>query len=430
MAPSVIKIENLFKEYRLGNIGYGTLREDLESWWARINGKLDPNSIIGYEISQNVDLNCILALNNINLEVKEGERLGIIGKNGAGKTTLLKILSRISSPTKGSVKIKGRVASLIAVGTGFHGELTGRENIYLNGSILGLTKFEIDQCFDEIVDFSGVEQFIDTPVKRYSSGMNLRLGFAVAAHLDPDILIVDEVLAVGDAEFRKKALGKMKDVSDSEKRTILFVSHNMGAIKTLCEKCILLDGGRIVLSGNAPEVVDHYVLESSPGKKASSTSRIEMELDNNKNFQLVSAELVDGNGQTKTLFECDEDILINLICYSRKPIKGLYGVFSVKDGNEETNAIASVSYECEENVFDSLQEGLYKFSSWIPSRILKVGHYSFTIYFESTKRTGDKKVDYPNKTLDFQVIDSNTPWGENRTAMTSTILKWTKKSVM
>ncbi|MDP7036813.1 MAG: ABC transporter ATP-binding protein, partial [Candidatus Marinimicrobia bacterium] len=239
MAPSVIKIENLFKEYRLGNIGYGTLREDLESWWARINGKLDPNSIIGDEISQNVDLNRILALNNINLEVKEGERLGIIGKNGAGKTTLLKILSRISSPTKGSVKIKGRVASLIAVGTGFHGELTGRENIYLNGSILGLTKFEIDQCFDEIVDFSGVEQFIDTPVKRYSSGMNLRLGFAVAAHLDPDILIVDEVLAVGDAEFRKKALGKMKDVSDSEKRTILFVSHNMGAIKTLCEKCIL-----------------------------------------------------------------------------------------------------------------------------------------------------------------------------------------------
>ena len=186
---SVIKVENMYKEYRLGTIGYGTLREDIESWWARINGKPDPNSIIGHKFGQDTESDRILALNNVNIEVKQGERLGIIGKNGAGKTTLLKILSRIASPTKGSVKIKGQVASLIAVGTGFHSELTGRENIYLNGAILGLKKREIDQRFDEIVDFSGVEKFIDTPVKRYSSGMHVRLGFAVAAHLDLQIAI-------------------------------------------------------------------------------------------------------------------------------------------------------------------------------------------------------------------------------------------------
>ena len=217
---TVIKIENLYKEYRLGTIGYGTLREDLQSWWARINGKPDPNSIIGYKVGQNMKSDRILALNDINLEIKRGELLGIIGKNGAGKTTLLKILSRIASPTKGSIKIKGRIASLIAVGTGFHGELTGRENIYLNGSILGLRKFEIDQRFDEIVDFSGIEKFIDTPIKRYSSGMNVRLGFAEAAHLEPEILLIDEVLGVGDVEFQNKGLGKMKNIASGPISTI------------------------------------------------------------------------------------------------------------------------------------------------------------------------------------------------------------------
>ena len=230
MSP-VIKIENLYKEYRLGTIGYGTLREDMESWWAKIKGRPDPNSIIGQSNGKIISsTDHILALNNINLEVKQGERLGIIGNNGAGKTTLLKILAQIASPTHGRVMAKGKIASLIAVGTGFHSELTGRENVYLNGSILGLTKKEIDNRFNEIVEFSGVEKFIDTPVKRYSSGMSVRLGFAVAAHLDPDILVVDEVLAVGDAEFRKKALEKMKPDGISESKTILFVSHNMQAI--------------------------------------------------------------------------------------------------------------------------------------------------------------------------------------------------------
>jgi lipopolysaccharide transport system ATP-binding protein len=258
---NVIEIKHLYKEYRLGLIGYGTLREDLQSWWARARGKEDPNSILfsGDQSGDGKSPDHILALNDLNLTVERGERLGIIGKNGAGKTTLLKILSRIASPTKGTARIKGRVASLLAVGTGFHKELTGRENIYLNGSILGLRRFEIDQRFDEIVDFSGVEQFIDTPVKRYSSGMYVRLGFSVAAHLDPEVLIVDEVLAVGDAEFREKALGKMKDVSEDQGRTILFVSHNMEAINNLCERAILLDSGRIIKDDEAKKVVTRYL---------------------------------------------------------------------------------------------------------------------------------------------------------------------------
>ncbi len=242
MIKGDIVVENMSKEYRLGNIGYRTLREDLQSWWAKINNKPDPNSIIGDENNNPSDR--ILALNNINLEVKSGDRLGIIGNNGAGKTTLLKILSRIASPTNGIIKIRGNVAGLIAVGTGFHPELTGRENIYLNGCILGLTKKQITSRLEEIIDFSGVEKFIDTPVKRYSTGMCIRLGFSVAAHLKPDILIVDEVLAVGDAEFRKKAMGKMKDASENNNRTVLFVSHNLTAIKSLCEKIIVLDNGK------------------------------------------------------------------------------------------------------------------------------------------------------------------------------------------
>ena len=256
MSDNVIEIEHLYKEYRLGLIGYGTLREDMQSWWAIARGKEDPNSIVGHSgNTNNIIADHMLALKDINLTVELGERLGIIGANGAGKTTLLKILSRIASPTRGTARIKGRVASLLGVGTGFHKELTGRENIYLNGSILGLRKFEIDKRFDEIVDFAGVEQFIETPVKRYSSGMYVRLGFAVAAHLDPDVLIVDEVLAVGDAEFRKKALGKMREVSESEGRTILFVSHNMEAVEELCNRAIVFSKGKIIADGTPDDSI-------------------------------------------------------------------------------------------------------------------------------------------------------------------------------
>ncbi|MBI5847486.1 MAG: ABC transporter ATP-binding protein [Nitrospirae bacterium] len=268
MSDVVIRVEHLYKEYRLGTISHGTLYKDLQSWWARMRGKEDPNSIISAVHvpilnSRRSDENPhMLALNDVSFEVKEGDVLGIIGRNGAGKSTLLKILSEVISPTKGQVKIKGRVASLLEVGTGFHPELTGRENIYLNGAILGMTKKEIDNKFDEIIAFAEVEKFIDTPVKRYSSGMYVRLAFAVAAHLEPEILIVDEVLAVGDAAFQKKCLGKMGDVA-KEGRTVLFVSHNMTAIKNLCNRAILLNCGNLKEYGEAYNVIDKYLSNSS-----------------------------------------------------------------------------------------------------------------------------------------------------------------------
>jgi lipopolysaccharide transport system ATP-binding protein len=257
----IIQVNNISKQYRLGQIGTGTISHDLNRWWSRVRGKDDPFLKIGDENdrSKKSESEYAWALRDINFSVKQGDVLGIIGRNGAGKSTLLKIMSRTTAPTTGEIKIKGRVASLLEVGTGFHPELTGRENVFLNGAILGMTKQEIKNKFDEIVDFSGVERYIDTPVKRYSSGMYVRLAFAVAAHLEPEILIVDEVLAVGDAEFQKKALGKMKSASSSEGRTVLFVSHNMIAIQSLCRSVLFLDKGKINAIGKTKEVVDMYL---------------------------------------------------------------------------------------------------------------------------------------------------------------------------
>lgn len=252
---TAISIQNVSKAYRLGVIGHGTLREDLQSWWARVRGKEDPNRIIGSK--EAIEGDTLWALRDVSFDVEQGSVWGIIGANGAGKSTLLKILSRVTAPTSGQIKVRGRVASLLEVGTGFHPELTGRENIFLNGAILGMTKAEVRKKFDEIVAFSEIEKFIDTPVKRYSSGMYVRLAFAVAAHLDPEILVVDEVLAVGDAAFQKKCLGKMGAVA-KEGRTVLFVSHNMGAVRNLCEKAVLLQHGQIILRGTSRDVVDSY----------------------------------------------------------------------------------------------------------------------------------------------------------------------------
>lgn len=257
MSDSVISIENVSKSYRLGVIGSGTLREDLQSWWHRMRGLPDPNQSVD-QVHQAVEGDTLWALQNISLEIKQGDVLGIIGRNGAGKSTLLKILSRVSAPTSGRICVRGRVASLLEVGTGFHPELTGRENIYLNGAILGMTKAEVTRKFDEIVDFSEIEKFIDTPVKRYSSGMYVRLAFAVAAHLEPEILVVDEVLAVGDVAFQKKCLGKMGDVA-GQGRTVLFVSHNMGAIRSLCTKAAVMRKGQIIGVGNATDQVSRYM---------------------------------------------------------------------------------------------------------------------------------------------------------------------------
>jgi lipopolysaccharide transport system ATP-binding protein len=266
--PTVIKVEDLSKAYQLGEIGTGTLSRDLERYWARIRGKEDPFLKIG-EINDREKKgrgDVVWSLKDINFDIEQGDAVGIIGRNGAGKSTLLKILSRVTAPTAGSVKIKGRIASLLEVGTGFHPELSGRENIYLNGAILGMRKAEIKRKFDEIVDFSGVERYVDTPVKRYSSGMYVRLAFAVAAHLESEILIVDEVLAVGDAEFQKKCLGKMGSISQGEGRTILFVSHNMTAIQKLCNKALLMHQGSIHHTGETNYIINTYLQDSTLSK--------------------------------------------------------------------------------------------------------------------------------------------------------------------
>ncbi len=252
----VIKIENLTKEYRLGVIGSGTLRRDLQSWYARKKGREDPNLRIGAKAYTKGD--SFLALDGINLEISQGERVGIIGANGAGKSTLLKILSRITSPTGGEIAYRGRIASMLEVGTGFHAELTGRENIYLNGAILGMSKDEITSKIDSIIEFSECEKFIDTPVKRYSSGMFVKLAFAVAAHLNAEILIMDEVLAVGDMNFQKKCIAKMRELALDEKRTILYVSHNMNTIRELCSRCIVLDHGKVIYDGGVDDGIKLY----------------------------------------------------------------------------------------------------------------------------------------------------------------------------
>ncbi|MBT8304411.1 MAG: ABC transporter ATP-binding protein, partial [Bacteroidia bacterium] len=265
----MLKVENVSKQYRLGLVGTGTLSHDLNRWWHLIRGKEDPYLQVG---EANVratkgSSEYVWALKDISFEVKKGEVLGIIGKNGAGKSTLLKILSKVTGPTTGIIKTRGRIASLLEVGTGFHPELTGRENIYLNGAILGMTKKEINSKIDEIVEFSGCERYIDTPVKRYSSGMTVRLAFAVAAHLEPEILVIDEVLAVGDAEFQKKAIGKMQDISKGEGRTVLFVSHNMAAVETLCSRVIILKDGEFYSEGKPTEAINSYLNLNSTSQR-------------------------------------------------------------------------------------------------------------------------------------------------------------------
>ena len=261
MSDTRLKVENISKQYRLGEVGTGTLSHDINRYWHKIRGKEDPYSIVT-EVNDRLtkgSSDYVWAMDNINFEVKEGEVLGIIGRNGAGKSTLLKVLSKVTGPTNGKIIINGRIGSLLEVGTGMHPELTGKENIYLNGAILGMSKAEITSKLDEIIEFAGVEKYVDTPFKRYSSGMRVRLGFAVAAFLEPEILIVDEVLAVGDAEFQKKAIGKMKEISKEGRRTVLFVSHNMGSIRSLCDRCILMDHGKVIFDGITDDCIREYL---------------------------------------------------------------------------------------------------------------------------------------------------------------------------
>ncbi len=320
MSDVVLKVENLYKRYRLGAVDRQAFKEDMISWWASIRGKPDPYeqyitsnelaTITDSETLKKLAARYVWALQDINFEVKQGEIVGVIGKNGAGKSTLLKILSKTTTPTKGQVKVKGRIASLLEVGTGFHGELTGRENIYLNGAILGMNRHEIKKHLDEIVDFAGIDAYIDTPVKRYSSGMYVRLAFAVGAHLLSDILIVDEVLAVGDAEFQKKCIGKMKDVSAGEGKTVLFVSHNMISIKNLCSIGIYLKNGNVVDIGNVGGIITKYIGNDSASKgfvKWEKTNRV-----GNEGIKINSVSIHNNNGEYISQVSISESFTIDI----------------------------------------------------------------------------------------------------------------------
>ena len=397
MNETILKIENLSKQYRLGTVGTGTISDDLKRWWYSLRGKEDPFLKIGdiNDRSTKGTSDYVWALKDINFEVKKGEVLGIIGKNGAGKSTLLKILSKITSPTTGSVKFNGRVASLLEVGTGFHGEMTGRENIFLNGAILGMTKKEITAKYDEIVEFSGCERYIDTPVKRYSSGMTVRLAFAVAAFLEPDILIIDEVLAVGDAEFQKKAIGKMQDISKGEGRTVLFVSHNMAAVKSLCTKGIVLENGGVVFEGSVNSSIDRYLSENQV-----TNSFYKNRGSVNKESYIKSAEVI--TSSKGSLHDFYSDIQINIEVYCEKAI--LQPAVSYQILNRDNIPLIHELILNNEKEFCQVK-GTYKLISKISNLKLYQGLYKLNIYFADN--FAKNKLDSVIEECNFEIINKN-----------------------
>lgn len=373
MSDIVIQAENISKLYQLGTIGSGSLRRDMQLWWERgILNKEDPNQYIrGGKKIDNTEV--VWALKNVDFEVKEGEALGIIGHNGAGKSTLLKILSRIVKPTEGIVRGRGRISSLLEVGTGFHAELTGRENIFISGHILGMKKTEILKKFDEIVDFSGVEAFIETPVKRYSSGMYVRLAFAVAAHLEPDILIIDEVLAVGDADFQKKCLGKMNDASNQSGRTIIFVSHNLQAVNNLCSKALWLDKGSIRARGNTKSVVNEYLSALHKKSWINEFSTVN-EAPGNDLIRVLYVELIPHLNDPNNVLDI------------RTPLTVKFRFYNASDNIVLSTDLLlfTLAGEC---IFDIpskpavYKKGMIEGECTIPGNFLNDGSYSFTLHF-------------------------------------------------
>lgn len=392
----VISIENLSKSYRLGTIGASTLAGDINRWWARARGKPDPLLTIGEKDYGNRDGETIWALKDINFDVQQSEAVGIIGKNGAGKSTLLKILSRVTTPTAGVIKAKGRVASLLEVGTGFHPELTGRENIFMNGAILGMSRKEVERKFDEIVDFSGVEKYVDTPVKRYSSGMYVRLAFAVAAHLDPDILIVDEVLAVGDAEFQKKCLGKMSDAS-GDGRTVLFVSHNMAAVQNLCNRSIWLQSGEVKNIGETSKIVNDYISQST-SLNMKSIAEIPRKIGHGEKIKIINGWTINERKEKNSIFKFGEKIAIHLDIQPSISLDNLSLVIGI-DSSMDHRIATAISEE--KNI-------LFSTSSNTPLSVdvsllglrLKPGIYYLTLGVRRNKFLLDRAI----KAIRFEVI--------------------------
>ena len=397
----VIKAENISKQYRLGQVGTGTISHDLNRFWHKIRGKEDPYLKIGETNDRTTkgDSDYVWSLRDINFEIQQGDAVGIIGRNGAGKSTLLKLLSRVTKPTTGNIYTKGRIASLLEVGTGFHPEMTGRENIFLNGAILGMTRKEITRKFDEIVDFSGVERYIDTPVKRYSSGMYVRLAFAVAAHLESEILIVDEVLAVGDAEFQKKCLGKMGDVTKGEGRTVLFVSHNMAAVKTLCSKGIILENGYLTYSGDADSCINNYLkagVEDRAGIKFFDDSYA------NDIFKLnsISVKNENRNIDEPVNEKYPIEIITNIDFYKEGIYNVTYHLYN------ELGEVMFSFYDKENTA--KIEKGNNELKCIIPSDFFQSGNFSLSIFIVKDKR---EALFVEKEVFRFSVIDSERELG-------------------
>lgn len=401
MGNKILEFNNISKLYTLGRVGTGTLARDLTRWWKMsVLKQEDPYMVIGQESRHYTKGNSEFAwaLQNVSFDVEAGEVLGIIGKNGAGKSTLLKILSRITAPTRGTIKARGRVSSLLEVGTGFHPDLTGRENVFLNGAILGMTRPEIKRNLDSIIDFAGIESYIDTPVKRYSSGMKVRLGFAVAAHLEPEILIVDEVLAVGDAEFKKKAIGKMKSVSMEEGRTVLFVSHNMNAMLQLCDRGLILDEGRLIFDGTINEAVSRYI-----GKL---NTQMEFEgIDGNKDELSLLRAVVSSPLNTEGVFDSSMPIDLEMDVSIVKNIPSLVIGFNLYSQYEYPLARADYN---DVSQLSSIAPGNYRFRFQIPPHTLAPGNYriAFDVAERNIKRYTTELSD-----LYFEVIADKDNFG-------------------
>ena len=405
MSNTVIKVEHLYKEYKLGVIGTGTLYSDMQTFWAKLRGKADPNSKLdvrsnAIKVIDDKKNKSFLALADVSFDVDKGDIIGIIARNGAGKSTLLKLISRITSPTKGIIKIRGRVGSLLEVGTGFHPELTGRENIYLNGAILGMRKHEISKKFDEIIAFSGIEQFIDTPVKRYSSGMYVRLAFAVASHLDTEILLIDEVLAVGDAEFQKKCLGKMDEVSKNEGRTVMFVSHNMAAVQNLCPKSIWLEKGRVVQIGATSEVVHAYMSQSGIDSYSGEMDLVTWrKRHGNGEARIVSAKLLDAQGKETTVGLRTEPLTVE---YQVEVHVGQLLQFSATIMTDTGSRIVHLSHHDTPGLTLGQMSGKYKVRFTMPGLPLNAGNYNFTLGVQTPNQA---PVDVVRDVLPFVAED-------------------------
>jgi lipopolysaccharide transport system ATP-binding protein len=395
-----IKVEGLSKQYQLGTVGTGTLSHDLNRWWALMRGKEDPSLKIGSSNTLNrVEGDFVWALQDINFEVNQGDVIGIIGRNGAGKSTLLKIMSRVTGPTKGSVKVKGRIASLLEVGTGFHPELTGRENIFLNGAILGMTKKEIHSKFDEIVDFSGVEKYLETPVKRYSSGMYVRLAFAVASHLDPEILVIDEVLAVGDLKFQAKCMDKMKDVSKTG-RTIFFVSHNMGLINMLCEKSLLLEEGRLVNQGPTQDIINQYIANVIP-----ENAEYVQASDPLKPMNLLRARILNRDSKVVSEILYHDSFSIEISYEVNKVVSGCYVGVAILTA-QGINVLVTADHDLTPSLLGERNTGNYTTKVSIPCKWFNPGMYFVRVFVvDGFSSTVFDRADV----VGFTIVNSGTP---------------------